>query len=74
MVSKSLRLSTGSPKLFTHLQKYLTYLKVEKNCSPSTLYSYRIELEKLLFHLDTTVSNLSDVEVSTIRDYIYQVT
>lgn len=74
MTSKSPKSSSESQKLATHLQKYLTYLKVEKNCSPSTLYSYRIELEKLLFYLDMIVSKLSDVKVATIRDYIYQVT
>ncbi len=74
MANENQKASTGSLKLASYLQKYLTYLKVEKNCSPSTLYSYRIELQKLLFHLDSTAIILSEIKVATIRDYIYNIT
>ena len=55
----------------TLLQKYLTYLTVEKNCSKSTLSTYRIELEKLLRYLQKNKIFLEEVKVSDLRDFIY---
>jgi site-specific recombinase XerD len=53
------------------LNKYLTYLKIEKNCSPITLYCYRSELEKLIAYLDDKIENANDIRIDLIRDYIY---
>ncbi len=54
-----------------YLQKYLTYLQIEKNCSPITLHCYRTELQKLLTYLDDKIANLNDIKIDLLRDYIY---
>ena len=54
-----------------YLQKYLTYLQIEKNCSPITLYCYRVELQKLLIYLNDKIGGLNDIKIDIIRDYIY---
>ena len=53
------------------LQKYLTYLQIEKNCSPITLHCYRAELEKLLAYLDDKITHAGDIKIDLLRDYIY---
>jgi site-specific recombinase XerD len=58
-------------QLEQYLQKYLTYLKIEKNCSPLTLHCYRVELQKLLVYLNDKISVLNDVKIDLIREYIY---
>ncbi|MDD5601264.1 MAG: tyrosine-type recombinase/integrase [Actinomycetota bacterium] len=55
-----------------YLQKYLTYLKFEKDCSPMTLCCYKAELEKLLIYLNDKIFALNDIKIDLLRDYIYK--
>ena len=56
------------------LQRFTTYLKIERNASPLTLSSYRPELEKfLLYLLKNNIEEITDVTVSRIREYIYMI-
>ncbi len=56
------------------LQRYIMYLKIERNASPLTLSSYRPELEKfLLYLLKNNIEEITDVTVSRIREYIYMI-
>ncbi len=56
------------------LQRYTTYLRIERNCSPLTLTSYRPELEKFLMYLlKNNIEEITDVTVSRIREYIYKI-
>jgi site-specific recombinase XerD len=64
-------MNTGNFQLEQYLQKYLTYLQIEKNCSPTTLHCYRAELEKLLAYLDDKIANANDIKIDLLRDYIY---
>ncbi|MCL4415971.1 MAG: site-specific integrase [Actinobacteria bacterium] len=59
-------------QLEQYLQKYLTYLRIEKNCSPITLYCYRVDLQKLLSYLNDKIGLLNDVKIDLIRDFIYK--
>jgi len=45
-------MDTGNFQLEHNLQKYLTCLEIEKNCSFSTLFSYRTEFQKFIYYLD----------------------
>ena len=56
------------------LQRFTTYLRIERNASPLTLTSYRPELEKfLLYLLRNDIEEIRDVTVSRIREYIYEI-
>ena len=56
------------------LSRYVTYLKIERNCSPLTLTSYRPELKKfLLYLLKNNIEEITDVTVSWIRECIYMI-
>ena len=56
------------------LSRYMTYLRIERNCSPLTLTSYRPELEKfLLYLLKNNIEEIADVTVFWIREYIYMI-
>jgi len=56
------------------LQRYITYLKIERNASPATLSSYKPELEKFLLYLfRNDIEDIRDVTVSRIREYIYKI-
>ena len=54
-----------------YLQKYLTYLRIEKNCSPLTLSCYRVELKKFIIYLNGKIEQISDVKIDVLRDHIY---
>ncbi len=64
-------MNTEKFQLEQYLQKYLTYLRIEKNCSPLTLCCYGTELEKLLIYLKDKIGGLNDIKIDIIRDYIY---
>jgi site-specific recombinase XerD len=70
-IAREEKMNTEKFQLEGYLQKYLTYLRIEKNCSPITLYCYRVELEKLLIYLKDRICGLNDVKIDIIRDYIY---
>jgi len=56
------------------LSRYMTYLRIERACSPLTLTNYRLELEKfLLYLLRNNIEEIGDVTVSWIREYIYHI-
>lgn len=56
------------------LSRYMTYLRIERACSPLTLVNYRLELEKfLLYLLRSGIEEIRDVTVSWIREYIYHI-
>ena len=54
-----------------YLQKYLTYLRIEKNCSPLTLGCYRVKLQKFIIYLNGKIAQINDVKIDLLRDYIY---
>ena len=64
-------MNTENFQLEDYLHKYLTYLKIEKNCSPLTLNCYRAELQKLLVFLSDKIAQISDATIDLIRDYTY---
>jgi len=56
------------------LQRFITYLRIERNASPATISSYKPELEKfLLYLLKNNIKEITDVTVSWIREYIYMI-
>ncbi len=56
------------------LDRYITYLRIERACSPYTILDYRLELEKfLLYLLKNNIEDIKNVTVSWIRDYIYHI-
>ncbi|MBA7562059.1 hypothetical protein ES695_18545 [Candidatus Atribacteria bacterium 1244-E10-H5-B2] len=56
------------------LSRYMTYLRIERACSPYTITNYRLELEKFLFYLlSNDIPEIADVTVSWIREYIYKI-
>lgn len=57
-----------------YISNYLTYLRIEKNCSPLTITDYRLELEKFITFLEK--ENLVSLELIShhiIRNYIYTI-
>jgi site-specific recombinase XerD len=56
------------------IQRFTTYLRIERNASPATISAYRPELEKfLLYLLANNIEEISTVKVSDIREYIYMI-
>ncbi len=56
------------------LQRFTTYLRIERNASPATISSYKPKLEKfLLYLLRNDIEKIEDVIVSRIREYIYKI-
>ena len=53
-----------------YLHQYLSYLSIEKNCSPLTVNDYRLELEKFSEYIITKVSDLNEANITLIRSYI----
>jgi site-specific recombinase XerD len=55
-----------------YINRFITYLKTEKNSSPNTIGSYRLDLEKLQSYLESrNISSFMDVTTSILREYIY---
>ena len=55
----------------THLQDYLTMLRVERNLSPRTLEAYQRDLKHYLsFIVDKDIISLSNISQMHIREYI----
>ena len=57
-----------------YLDGFLSYLRIEKNCSPLTITDYRLELEKFNYFLEK--ENLVSIELINnflIRNYIYTI-
>lgn len=56
------------------LDRYITYLRIERACSPHTIVDYRLELEKfMLYLLKNNIEDIKATTVSWIRDYIYHI-
>lgn len=56
------------------LQRFITYLRIERNASPATISSYKPELEKFfLYLLKNNIEEITDVTVRWIREYIYKI-
>ncbi len=56
-----------------YLPQYLSYLSIEKNCSPLTINDYRLELEKFTEHIITRATDLNVVSITLIRSYIHTI-
>lgn len=55
------------------LSQYLSYLAIEKNCSPLTISDYWLELKKFSEYIIKRVVDLSEVNISLIRSYIQKI-
>ncbi|MFC2159472.1 tyrosine-type recombinase/integrase, partial [Actinomycetota bacterium] len=53
-----------------YLHQYLSYLSIEKNCSPLTINDYRLELEKFNEYIITKTTDLNELSITLIRSYI----
>ena len=54
------------------LSNYLNYLRIEKYASPLSIYSYRLELEKFIYYLESNNTyEFSLCTTSIVREYIY---
>ena len=56
-----------------YLPQYLSYLSIEKNCSPLTINDYRLELEKFSEYIITRTSDLKEINITLIRSYIQSI-
>ncbi len=58
----------------TYLTDYLSYLGIEKNCSPVTITCYRSELQKFIPYVKSKdISNLNQINTSLLRKYIIHI-
>ncbi len=60
-------------KMRDYITNYLTYLRIEKNSSLLTIYTYNLELEKFSFYLNIQNINTFNLTTSQIRSYIYKI-
>ncbi|MCJ7771751.1 MAG: site-specific integrase [Desulfobacterales bacterium] len=60
-------MNTKKSQLEDYLQKYLTYLRIEKNCSQLTFDCYRTELQKFIIYLGGKIQKISDVKIDVIH-------
>lgn len=51
-----------------HVDKYISYLQIEKNYSPHTILNYRIDLVNFLEYIDKTP--IQDVDYQLLRTYL----
>ncbi len=56
-----------------YLPQYLSYLSIEKNCSPLTINDYRLELEKFSEYIIKRTSDLNEINITLIRSYIHTI-
>ena len=56
-----------------YLTQYLSYLSIEKNCSPLTINDYHLELEKFSEYIITITNDLDEVSITLIRSYIQMI-
>ncbi len=57
-----------------HIDSYLLYLSIEKNCSPLTIKDYGLKLEKFKYSLEKeNVVSIELIDASFIRNYIYAI-
>jgi len=55
-----------------YIDSFLSYMKVEKIASPSTIYGYNKEIKKLFDYLSSIkISDINLISTSTIRQYFY---
>ncbi len=52
------------------LPQYISYLSIEKNCSPLTINDYRLELDKFSEYIITKITDLNEVNITLVRSYI----
>jgi site-specific recombinase XerD len=54
------------------IDSFINYLKIEKDSSPHTIVSYRLDLEKLKVFMEaSSITNLEDVTTPILREFIY---
>ena len=54
------------------IDRFINYLKIEKDSSPHTIVSYRLDLEKLKAYLEARdIISLGDVTTPILREFIY---
>ena len=59
-------------KISDCLEKFLSYLLIEKACVPSTITVYKTEINKFISYFNTyNLSFPGDISISFLRDYIY---
>ena len=51
------------------VERYVRYLKLERNMSPNTLEAYRNDLEKLLVYLRQQGKHVLDVELEDLQAF-----
>lgn len=57
-----------------YINKFIAYLKIEKNFSPHTTGSYRLDLKKLKEYLESrNIISLEDVTTTILREYTYNI-
>src|SRR4030043_1499141 len=55
-----------------YIDSFLSYMKVEKIASPSTIYGYNKELKKFIdYIISENISDINLISTSTIRQYFY---
>ena len=57
----------------SYLPQYISYLSIEKNCSPLIINDYRLELEKFSEYIITKIGDLDEVNISLVRSYIQKI-
>jgi len=58
----------------TYLTDYLSYLRIEKNCSPVTITFYRSELQKFIPYIESKdINELNQVDTSILRKYVVHI-
>jgi len=55
-----------------YIDNFLSYMKVEKIASPSTIYGYRKEVGKFIDYINSVnITDINLISTSTIRQYFY---
>jgi len=55
-----------------YIDSFLSYMKIEKMASPSTIYGYNKETKKFLDYIDyINISDLNLISTRTVRQYFY---
>jgi len=55
-----------------YIDSFLSYMKVEKIASPSTIYGYRKEVGKFIDYINSiNISDINLISTSTVRQYFY---
>ena len=52
------------------LEKYLDYLKFQKNYSPNTIDSYKRDIDKFLIYMNEEDYTLQSIDLTLIRNFL----